>query len=761
MTSAPLLDQQEMAPQNPFELATDSIRAGMLDLFRDVMNEERTSRRAEVRDAWKQRAFRNGQQHLWYDSKHTYAFYLPEASGRELPEFMAVHNMFTPHYRSFVSILSANPGINFVEKDLQRPNDVTAATFAEKMRSRVDRMVNMRDRQAEVAGNFCTDGRTITWSRIDSKGKLRVTVHGVLESKVPIFARKMERWSYCVLSEEVDSDEAKEEYPDNADKISSEVDGGADSTYERLARLNVISNKRGGGVDSLKSVVTEHNCWLKKSRYRKAPDETRQFLQQFYSQGVRLVIEGGELVNAVPEALGGADVSGGLAVAWPSPGQGQSRPSMLKNLVEVQEDFNDYKNELREQAKYLNSGTWVHGQAVDPESLPEQDGKPGNVYVINPPNGMKVDDCVSKEPQNQLSPDLIAACESLLQFGEFTTGDLPSLQGSGTPDQETASGQKLLQDQAKGQLSTAWNAYQWLFADTYAIAVRLAAQLEGQGDIAVQGGGMQDSFNPQAILEGDFGAYPDPDSAYPETPADKAAALQMVMTQLGQIDPTIVSQPDNLKLIKQYSRLKDLVIPGAEARDKQLQEIEQLLNEPPIPNPNDPQYQQAAQQAMAQGQQPPPPPMTCSVPIDADWDFHKAEMDKVQEWLSSDACSEQQRKGNVQGIQNVKLHGAAHRQALQAQTPPPHIEPPKVSMTMAVTDPSTIAQFAQAAGATATTPDGIANSQVLDERETAAKTQHVAAQAQHQSVLAAKEAVSPAKVTQIQIPDQSGPTEKE
>ncbi len=760
MTAAPLLDQQEMMPQTPFDMASDTVRAGMLDLFRGVMKEDRSARRSEVRTAWKQRAFRNGIQHLYYDPS-SYAFYTPAASGKKLPEFMGVFNIYTPHYRSFVSILSATPGINFVPKDLQQSNDVTAAAYAEKMRARVDQIVDMRDRQGEVAGYFCTDGRTITWSRTDKDGNLRCTIHGVLESKVPIYSRKIERWSYCVLSEEFDIHEARDAWGEYADEIEPDASGTADATYERLARLDIISNKKHGIGESLKSLTTEHTCWLRKSRYRKAKEETRAYLQQQFPNGVRMTIVGDVLVEAIPEPLGGADVGGKLAVAWPSPGQGQNRPSMLHDLLPVQEDFNDYKNELREQAKYLNSATWVHGAAVDPDAIPEQSGEAGAVHVINPPNGLTVDQCVTKESAGQLSPDLINACESLLQFGEFTTGDLPSLQGSGTPDQETASGQKLLQDQAKGQLSTAWGAYQRLFANTYAILVREEAMLEGQGDVAVQSGGLHDSFNPAAILEGNFGCYPDTDSAFPETTADKRASLQMVLTQVGQADPSIPLHPDNLKLVKQYSGLKDLIIPGAEARDKQLREIEQLLNEPPIPDQSQMvQYEQGAQQMMAQGQQPPLPPMTCSVPIDVDWDFHKAEMDKVQEWLNSDACSEQQRKGNVLGIQNVKLHGAAHRQALQAQTPPPHIEPPKVSMTMAVTDPSTIAQFAQAAGATATTPDGIATSQVMDDRKTAAETQHVAAQAQHQSVLAAKEAVSPAKVTQIQIPDQTAPEEK-
>jgi hypothetical protein len=195
--------------------------------------------------------------------------------------------------------------------------------------------------------------------------------------------------------------------------------------------------------------------------------------------------------------------------------------------------------------------------------------------------------------------------------------------------------------------------------------------------------------------------------------------------------------PDNLKLVQQYSGLgEDLVIPQAKARDKQLREIEQLLQESPIPMVG---QLQAAPGGAPQQQ------FQSSVAIDPVWDYHQWEMEKIQDWLSTESAFNEIRKGNMKGIENVKLHGQAHKDALAQQQGAPHIEPPKVSMTMQVTDPTTIAQFAQAAGATSTTPDDIAASQIPDQREQAAKTQHAAAQAQHQSVLAAKEAVAPVK----------------
>lgn len=726
--------------QSPFADLSESARNGIEQLVQGILKEDRAARRAEVRRAWQQRAFKNGIQHLWYDTT-TWSYLLPQASPEELPRFMDVYNIYTPHWRSFVSILSQNPpGVNFVPNDLQLGRDVTAANYAEKMRHRVDRLVHMKDAQMEASSLFCTDGRTIARVRVDPEGKLRVTMHGVLESNVPVYVRKMEKWSYCVLSEEQDVWELKTEFPDFADEIVPSDDTTAESNYERFARLMILGSSRGYDAgDAFKNLATRHEAWVRPWRYKKLPDEVQDEVSDAFPEGLRATIVSGKCVDCVEETMESA-----LCVQWPAPGQGQIRPSMLHDLVPIQEAFNDILNLIREHGEYSIPARWV-SDTVDGEAIAEQVSAPGVTHQITVPSGASVEDLVFIEPTPTLPAELIANVDRLLTLAQFATGDLPSLFGEGTPDQETASGQKMLSDQAKGQLSPAWAGIQHLFAAIYPLAIKLAAQMSPD-QIAVDGNAGNDKFNPQAILEGEWGCYPDTDSSFPESMADKRASLQMVLTQVGQADPSIALQPDNLKLVKQYSGLTDLIIPGAEARDKQLEEIEQLLQESPVPDPEQmPQWIQAARQAAASGQQPPPPPLTSSIPIGR-YDFDQPEFDKCKEWLSSPACREEQRKGNLQGIQNVELHAALHEARIQqvAQANAPKAEPPKVSLTAAVTDPTAVAQLLGEVGVQ-TTPDNIAAAKLPEDQNTTADTQEKAATAQHKAVLAAKEAVTPVK----------------
>jgi hypothetical protein len=729
-----------------FEKLSDGAKTAIVSLVRGCLKEETSARRTEVRNAWKQRSFKNGIQHLWYD-KRSYCYSLPEASGETLPAYMDVYNIYTPHRRSFVSILSQNPpGINFDPDDLKVSRDITAASYAEKMRHRVDRLVHMKDKQGSAAGYLCTDGRVVSRTWIDNDKKLRCEMYGVLEAKVPIFARSMKKWPYCIISAEEDLDGAKDDYPDDADEIDAGDNGTAEASYERLARLGILANKRGstGYGETLKNLVTHHEAWLRPSRYRKADKDAKKELKAAFPDGFRATVIGEVCCDCVAETIEST-----LACEWAIDGEGSSRPSLLHDLVPIQEAYNDIKNQLRENADYGIPATWFDLRAVDSEAVPEQRSEPGAMHGVTPPPGMSVKDCVFQEQPTQLSPETVAMLDALLKDGEFTTGDFPAQYGGDTPGQDTVGVNKLLNNQAKGQLSFAWGSIQWLFAKIYTVACKLAAQTAADGqDMAIQSGKGQEQFNPGAILDGNWGAFPDTDSSFPQTTADKRAALAAMTADLsagGEAGLAILTQPDNMKLRAQLGGLSEFIIPGAEARDKQLWEIEQLLLEVPVPD-MDPQkqqqWQQAVEQAQAQRQPPPPEPTTASIPV-GKRDYHQDELNKIQEWLSSTAYREQMQKGNQKGVENVELHADLHEAAIAAGQPKPQTKPPNVTLTAAITDPAAIAQLLGEVGAQ-TTPDAIDAANLPDAQNTAADTQNKAASAQHKAVLAAKEAAAPA-----------------
>ena len=721
---------------------SDDAQKALLDLAKSCLKEERSARRREGRWAWVQRRMKNGEGHYWYDEK-TGMLMRPEAANLELPQYMDNHDLYGPHHRSFVSLLGEPTlGINFIPKNLQKGVDVTAAAYAEKLRTHVDQTLSMKDRQSEAASYFITDGRTIVWTREDANGELRVTLHGVLESKVPIYARKVENWPYCFLAEEVDLYQAKEDWPEIADEIEGYTDASADSTWERYARLGILAGKSGAEGGDTKNLTTRHVGWIRPSRFKKAADDVQDELKAAFPDGVRITFFGDAVAETVPEKMDTA-----LSVEWPMPGQGSARPSMFRSAVPIQENYNDIKNHIRESADYVDGAMWGDSEALDSEAAPEQRSAPGIAHAIDLKSGKSINDVLYKEAQNPIDPSLIAEAQQLKEDFEFTVGDLPSLYGGDTEGQDTVGVNKLLNTQAKGQLASAWAGLQRLFAKAYEQAIPIVAKQLGDSPFAVTGKAGQEQITPSAILDGQFACTPDLDASFPETTADKRNSLNTVLTLLAPTGLGIETAPDNLKLIKQLSGLKDLFIPGAEARDKQQDEIDQLLQESPIPDETQmPQYVQAAQQSTAQGQQPPEPPMTSSVPIDPVWDYHPDEYAKCQQWLSSPECRQEIRKGNVQGVQNVKLHGAAHKaqiDKLASQNAQPKEPMMSLSANFTDLDPDTKVQALQRDGFQ---PN--AQSYQVDEaqglQQGAADVQKTAADATHKSVLAARESI-PAK----------------
>ncbi len=208
--------------------------------------------------------------------------------------------------------------------------------------------------------------------------------------------------------------------------------------------------------------------------------------------------------------------------------------------------------------------------------------------------------------------------------------------------------------------------------------------------LAIPGGnGNTTTIDVGKISKGHFGAYPDEDSSFPESQSAKRATIDQVLTLIGPtpLGAQLMAVPKNLKIYLDVHGLSEIIIPEAEAYDKQMFEIEQLLKTAPIPP--DPQAQDAAMidhaaatvklhnSGVPDAQVPPPPqlPPQSTVPVN-DWDFHQWEAAACQDWLNSQEMRRQIAQGNQAGVDNVVLHWRAHVAASIAQMPPPIAAPP-------------------------------------------------------------------------------------
>ena len=290
-------------------------------------------------------------------------------------------------------------------------------------------------------------------------------------------------------------------------------------------------------------------------------------------------------------------------------------------------------------------------------------------------------------------------------FGEYLQFVLacpPAMWGESSEDTKTASGLAQSRNQALGRMGIIWAVLQKVAARMYYQACLAASNdpdtpeeiivpVQGAQNVTVRVERLRKGHSWQCRMRiRDFRILPLP----------KRATFTQFVQMVALFPPAaqpIISAPANWKAMLKFMGLSEMVNPEAEANDKQIEEIEELLMGVPIdPTPEEvemAQQQHDQQQAIMQQQSaltgmPAPPvqpfdPQSLvrpSVPINP-WDFDEWEMQACDDYLNSDAArvelkvgrvnpETQQTEPNVRGIQNVWLHRQEHAKAAAMKAPP-------------------------------------------------------------------------------------------
>jgi hypothetical protein len=378
----------------------------------------------------------------------------------------------------------------------------------------------------------------------------------------------------------------------------------------------------------------------------------------------------------------------------------------MDDAVEIQDFFNDIMNSLREAQDLGWARTYINAEDTEFDAIEDQRSEPYAFAMKKARPGQPLGDEFFREPDLVLPKSLVELMEYLGgPFLQFVLGTPPSLFGAGMEDQKTASGYAAARSQAMGTKSVTWSAVQQMMATMYYQAALKASKNPDHAEqILVPIKGKTTVLKLERISKGNFGAYPDEDSSFPESTTAKRALLQQLIT-LATTNPQISSQilgdVYNWEIITQIFGFKEIQLMEAESAKKQMREIEELLDGSPIPpTPEEMNAFQSQQQlamtqhasavlvAQQQGQNPPPAPqqpkmieiggnqypeelLKPSIEVD-DLDFHQWEGPCGQDWLSTEACWRELNVGrpgadgqpipNIAGVENVKLHIKEHLQ---------------------------------------------------------------------------------------------------
>lgn len=720
----------------------ESLQNKLKDLVKDYQLQEDFDRRREVMRDRKNRYYSRGFQHLYESgSSGIYQVATPgammtNASGDSVqcPSSVRDYPIFGRFELTVASVLTQNPpGVDFQPDNPNDSEDVEAAEVAEGFRRYFDRCNDVKEIQTQIVRMLLLSGRTVSYTFTEENSqkfgfeddgttprKVQTTkIYGTLESKLPILAKCLEDCPYVILSDDPDVNMLKEWYPDFREEIKGGAAGIGENQYARIARLGVMQGTKSAAQvgASLNHISTRQHCFFRPAAFngdkfemafestdpadrQKNDDGTpgkpltyREKFQQIFPQGCHVCFVGDQYVGSWDESL-----DDHIGVDFPYAGDGMSRMAAMDPMIVVQDDFNDDMNAYHEIAEYGWPSRYVQGEEQDLDAITDQKAAPYTYRSKKARNGQALEADFHQEPDPNIPTTLWSRTLFLMgQLAQFILAAQPALFGESMPDQKTASGYAQARAQAMGQQGIPWMAVQRLFATIYYQAAKCALRDNpDSGEIVVPNKNGTTGTYQLSKLKGNFGAYPDQDSSFPESTSAKRANLTQVLTlamQSPQIGAQILGSPDNWEEFKEMLGTPELVIPEAQARNKQLAEIEKLLRESPIPG--DPQAIQQAEIAHAadtvvatQTGQPPPPPFDPSSLDEPSvlpelMDFHEFEFAKCRDFLTSAGARREEANGNANGLRNVQLHAAFHiRMKVQLDQLMAPLAPPMPPMTL-------------------------------------------------------------------------------
>jgi hypothetical protein len=510
-------------------------------------------------------------------------------------------------------------------------------------------------------------------------GQEVISIVGGLELNTPVWANEQHEFPYLQWQLEVHRAKLKAAYPHAADKIQMGGPVSADDVYARATRVAVAQGMPTTHPgDALFNLVTFSRTWIRPWAFYAIEDtDVRDALLGLFPDGCYAAFAGDTYCESRNESMDDC-----WRVMHALPGDGQNRPSVGESLIEVQERYNTLSNIQAETYEYGIPPIYADPQVLDFDALQSQTAEPAAHYPARARPGMSLADGFFQPAPAQVPPDMLRHQQDLIgPIAQFLTGLFPAVFGGEMENVKTASGYAMARDQALGRLGLVWRRLKHFYGDVMLLSVDCFRK-NRPNDVEIPflgaGGQFEAKFIRLADLKGNIQAHPETDETFPRLKSQQRAVLQQLMTNP---DPTIqaaLREPANLGFIKSLIGLSELVVPGEDARSKQLREIQQLLASGPMvvaaasSAKSDAAGESDAATSGADVQ------LVSTVSVDELLDDHATEFEECRRWASSDA-GQIARAQNPAGFANVRAHAAQHAMALARQQSA--ITPPQGSAT--------------------------------------------------------------------------------
>lgn len=492
------------------------------------------------------------------------------------------------------------------------------------------------------------------------RGQEVLSIVPALQLKRTMWADDQKDFLYMDWITDLHKSVAMAAYPNKASLIESsgsgEGDGNTANTYERIARrLLYLGTGRHTGM-VLKDLGTFRRAWIRPKSFYSIPGHVdgeqtpckRCQLLALFPQGCHIVFYNDVYCESRNESMD---------EKWETmhtmPGEGQLRETLISAIMPVQEQLNDAINLLFEIMMYGVPEGFAAEDLLDFEARSKQTASAGNVTPVTLDPQQTIGGRMHFTPATEPSAAMMKYIDMLLNsIPQMLSGYFPALFGGDTGSNDTAAGISIQRNQAMGRIGRAWRRLQVFIANLDGKSVRCFAKNRTE-DVEVPVRGESGDFTSDVLkledMQGEVTAYPEVDAQYPTLQSDVRALMSNLYNNAAGNPLTLqtLSVPENLEYTFRTMGISDVQVPGQQQRVKTYKDIEQLTQEQPIQQPEQP--------PSAQNPQGVPPQTLPSIKPDPDIDDLKVAADTCKTWLISDAGLEM-KETNPAGYANVTAY---------------------------------------------------------------------------------------------------------
>jgi hypothetical protein len=495
----------------------------------------------------------------------------------------------------------------------------------------------------------------IVGTTTEAKSRVKQEIFGGMNVKVPNYARNQKECGYLIYSYEehyaaaLDRCEKLKDNEELIKQIEGRENKGAYDQYDSWARL---SPQYMGEYPI--NVVTRKLCWLRPWQFNvlKDQDDVKK-LKKLFPFGVCVEMINETYASAYPECL-----DDHWTINYNPLADYIHYDPLGLMLASIQDLTLDLVSLIQQTVEHGVGLTFVDPAFIDTKAYAQQEVTPGSLMASKPINSSKkLSDGIFETSTATLGAEVIPWLNQVQSLGQLVSGALPSLFGGAVQQQggNTASEYSMSRAQALQRQQNVWKMLTTWWKNSFSKAIpQYINIIKEQGDERdVQRDKRTGDFInitvKQAELAGKIGKVEL--EANENIPMTFGQRKDVIMSLLQAANPQLLelmNAPENRGLLYEALGLDDLFVPGSDDRERQLEEIQELLNTAPLETGDKDIPEEA------------------SVQIDPDYDNHQLQFEIVRQWVMSEA-GKQAKVDNPDGYRNVLLHGKAHLAQQQNQ----------------------------------------------------------------------------------------------